>query len=193
MLLAVTCKSAVHIERVLHLHCNHGYANAPQCYVIHTLPFLFSFVSETVDGPSWPAIATKSRKNLACKFKLTVHTRCVTALLVHNIRKWIKLFWNFGNYWWSLRSKVLGLTEWVVVSYLRAKPAHKSYRYYEMVCETNVIQQLWFINQPLAQHVSGTIMTIFRSARPCIAAYGFQHLMCWLESWEAGRQVVCTV
>jgi len=87
MLLAVTCKSAVHIERVLHLHCNHGYANAPQCYVIHTLPFLFSFVSETVDGPSWPAIATKSRKNLACKFKLTVHTRCVTALLVHNIRK----------------------------------------------------------------------------------------------------------
>ena len=28
-------------------------------------------------------------------------------------------------------------------------------------------------------------MPIFRSARPYITAYGFQHLMCWMESWEA--------
>jgi len=50
------------------------------------------------------------------------------------------------------------------------------------------MQQLWFINRPLVQHVSGTIMPIFRSARPYITANGFQHLMCCLESWEAGRQ-----
>ena len=87
ILLAVTCKSAVHTEHIMRLHCNHGYANAPQCYVIHTLPFLFSFVSDTVDGPSWPAIATKPRKKLACKFRLTADTCRVTAVLVHNVRK----------------------------------------------------------------------------------------------------------
>ena len=64
---------------------------------------------------------------------------------------------------------------------------------YEMICETNLMHQLWFINQHLAQHVSGTIMPLFRSPKPYITAYGFQHLMCWLKSWEAGRQVVCTV
>jgi len=47
------------------------------------------------------------------------------------------------------------------------------------------MQQLRFINNPLAQHVSGIIMTIFSSARPYITAYGFLHLMCWLVSWEA--------
>jgi hypothetical protein len=47
VLLAVTCKSTVHTERILRFHCEHGNANAPQCYVIHTLPFLFSFVSDT--------------------------------------------------------------------------------------------------------------------------------------------------
>ena len=35
--------------------------------------------------------------------------------------------------------------------------------------------KLWFINNPLAQHVSGVIMPIFRSARRYITAYGFQH------------------
>jgi len=45
----------------------------------------------------------------------------------------------------------------------------------EMICETNLMQQLWFINKPLPQHVSGTIVTIFRSARPSVTAYGFQH------------------
>ena len=34
--------------------------------------------------------------------------------------------------------------------------------------------KLWFINNPLAQHVSGIIMPIFRSARPYVTAYGFQ-------------------
>ena len=34
-----------------------------------------------------------------------------------------------------------------------------------------------FINNSSTQHVSGTTMPIFRSARPYIAAYGFQHLM----------------
>jgi len=50
----------------------------------------------------------------------------------------------------------------------------------EMICETNLMQLLWFINQHLAQHVSGTIMPIFRSARLYMTAYGFQHLVCWL-------------
>jgi len=34
-----------------------------------------------------------------------------------------------------------------------------------------------FINNPLTQHVSSTIMPIFWSATPYIAAYGFQQLM----------------
>jgi hypothetical protein len=55
------------------------------------------------------------------------------------------------------------------------------------------MQQLWFINNPLAQHVSGIIISIFRSARPYITAYGFQHLMWWLVSWGTGKQAVCTV
>jgi len=63
----------------------------------------------------------------------------------------------------------------------------------EMDCESSLMKQLWFINQPLPQHISGTIMPIFRIARPYITAYGFQHVMWWLESWEAGRQVVYTV
>jgi len=62
-----------------------------------------------------------------------------------------------------------------------------------MTCETNWMQQLWFINNPLAQHISGIIMPIFRSARPYMTAYGFQPLMCWLVSWEAGKQAVCSV
>jgi len=33
----------------------------------------------------------------------------------------------------------------------------------------------------------------FRTARLYTTAYSFQHLKCWLESWDAGRQVVCTV
>ena len=57
----------------------------------------------------------------------------------------------------------------------------------EMTCETNYMQQLWFINNPVAQQVSGIIVPIFRIAGPYITAYGFQHLMCWLESWKAGR------
>jgi len=36
-------------------------------------------------------------------------------------------------------------------------------------------------------------MSIFRSTIPYITAYSFQHLMCWLESWEAGKQAVRTV
>ena len=42
-------------------------------------------------------------------------------------------------------------------------------------------QSLNFINNPLTKHVSGTIMPIFKSARPSIAAYGFQHLMLLTE------------
>ena len=45
----------------------------------------------------------------------------------------------------------------------------------------------------MTQHVSGTIVPIFRSARLYTTAYGFQHLKCWQESWHAGRLVVCTV
>ena len=36
--------------------------------------------------------------------------------------------------------------------------------------------KLWFINNPLAQHVWSIIMPIFRSARPYVTAYGFSAL-----------------
>jgi len=48
--------------------------------------------------------------------------------------------------------------------------------------------RLWFINNRLTQHVSGIIMPIFRCAIPYVTAHGFQHWMCWLESWEAGKR-----
>ena len=51
------------------------------------------------------------------------------------------------------------------------------------------MQHLRFINNPLTQHVLGTIMPVFRSARMYIAAYGFQHLILLagaLGSWEVG-------
>ena len=35
-------------------------------------------------------------------------------------------------------------------------------------------------------------MPIFGIAGTYVIAYGFQHQMCWLESWEAGKQAVCT-
>jgi len=53
------------------------------------------------------------------------------------------------------------------------------------------MQQLWFINNPLAQHVLGIIMPIFRSTWPYITAYGFLHLTCWLVSWGAGQYIKC--
>jgi len=40
----------------------------------------------------------------------------------------------------------------------------------------------------MTQHVSGTIMPIFRSARSYITAYGFQHLMCWLDGVLGSRE-----
>ena len=49
---------------------------------------------------------------------------------------------------------------------------------YQMTWETNKMQQLRFINNPLAQHVSCIIIPIFRNARAYITAHGFQHLMC---------------
>ena len=52
-----------------------------------------------------------------------------------------------------------------------------------MICCTNYD----LLIKALAQHFSGTLIPIFRSARPYITAYGFQHLMCWLESWGAGH------
>jgi len=39
-----------------------------------------------------------------------------------------------------------------------------------------ICNKLCFINNPLAQHVSDIIMPIFRSARPCVTAYGIQQL-----------------
>ena len=36
------------------------------------------------------------------------------------------------------------------------------------------MQQLWFIDKPMTQHVSGTIVSILRSAKLYITAYGFQ-------------------
>jgi len=55
------------------------------------------------------------------------------------------------------------------------------------------MQQLWFIDKQLAQHVSGTIVPIFRSEGLYTTAYGFRHLKGWQESWDPGRQVMCTV
>ena len=49
------------------------------------------------------------------------------------------------------------------------------------------------IDKPITQHVSGTIVPIFSSTMLYTTAYGFQHLKCWLESWDSGRQVVCAV
>ena len=37
------------------------------------------------------------------------------------------------------------------------------------------MKQLWFFKKPWAQHVSGIIMPIFRTARTCTTACGFQH------------------
>jgi len=54
------------------------------------------------------------------------------------------------------------------------------------------MQQLRFIDKPITQRVSGTIVPIFRSARLYTTAYGFQRLKCWQEPWNAGRQVVFT-
>ena len=62
-----------------------------------------------------------------------------------------------------------------------------------MICKTNLMQQLWFIDKLMKQYVLGTIVSIFRSAKLYTTAYGFQHLKCWQESWDARRQVVCTV
>ena len=52
----------------------------------------------------------------------------------------------------------------------RAKEAAEFHDYYEMIWMTKLMQQLWFINQHLAQHVSSTIMHIFRSPIPYITA-----------------------
>ena len=54
------------------------------------------------------------------------------------------------------------------------------------------MQQLWFIGKPMTQRVSGTIVPIFMSARLYTTAYGFQHLKCWQESWDARRRVNTT-
>jgi hypothetical protein len=48
---------------------------------------------------------------------------------------------------------------------------------YSTQCEYTWIGNGKVENNPLAQHVSGIIMPIFRSARPYITAYGSQHLM----------------
>jgi len=39
----------------------------------------------------------------------------------------------------------------------RQQNYHDKYLLCEMIFETNLMQQLWFTNQPLAQRVSGTI------------------------------------
>jgi hypothetical protein len=52
------------------------------------------------------------------------------------------------------------------------------------------MQQLWFIDKPITQHVSGSIVPIFRSTRLYTTAYGFQHLNVLagvLGRREAGR------
>jgi len=40
----------------------------------------------------------------------------------------------------------------------------------------------------MTQYVSGTIVPIFKSARLYTTAYGFHHLMCWLETWAAASR-----
>ena len=53
------------------------------------------------------------------------------------------------------------------------------------------MQQLWFINNPLAQHVLGSIMPIFRSARLYRTAYGFQHLICFPAPQDTSQHIKC--
>jgi len=55
-----------------------------------------------------------------------------------------------------------------------------------MICKTNLIQQLSFINKPLAQHFSGTIMLIFRSSRPYITTCltGSQDSSLHIKKWK---------
>ena len=61
---------------------------------------------------------------------------------------------------------------------------HQSWNFmHEMICETSLMQQWWFINKPLTQHVSGTIEPIYRSTRPYITAYGFQPLTLWRRNY----------
>jgi len=62
-----------------------------------------------------------------------------------------------------------------------------------MTCETNWMQQLWFINNQLAQHVSGITMPIFRSARPYITPHGFQHRKISENKVFALWPIVCCV
>ena len=47
---------------------------------------------------------------------------------------------------------------------------------------------LWFINNPLAHHVSGIIMPIFRSARPCVWFSALEVLAGVFGSRETGRE-----
>jgi len=49
------------------------------------------------------------------------------------------------------------------------------------------MQQLQFIDKPMTQHVSGTIVPIFRSAILYTTAYGFRHLK--VLAWVLGRRV----
>ena len=68
------------------------------------------------------------------------------------------------------------------------------------------MQQLWFIDKTITDHISGTVVPIFRSARLYTTACGFQHLKVLagvlgrrqagrVHRVEAviGRQIVCTV
>jgi len=77
ILLAVTCKSAVHTERILRLHCNHVYANAPQCYVIHTYTAFLVFCCVWHSG--WSKLACRCNKatEKACmQVQIDVGTKC---------------------------------------------------------------------------------------------------------------------
>jgi len=52
---------------------------------------------------------------------------------------------------------------------------------------TNFMQQLWIIDKPMTQHVSGIIVPIFRSARLYIWFSAFKVLAGVFGCWQAGR------
>jgi hypothetical protein len=55
--------------------------------------------------------------------------------------------------------------------------------------ETNWMQQWWFIDIQLAQHVSGNFLPIFRNDRPrCSSTFHTEHTVCASALWTTARQ-----
>jgi len=116
--------------------------------------------------PLWPSPSLGSRKQIK-HHNISVNHK---ALIRNQYQCW---FWQKSEQRRGKKSSILPINYWHV--------KNRGSQKYHWNNFNAMMQQLWFINQHLAHYVSGTIMPIFRSERPYITAYGFQHLMCWLE------------